>query len=71
VQAKARISCPPDGERPGSLELRTDLTPDILAFFVRNGSGPMPGFRKTEVSDADVAAIAAYLKSSAAATPAK
>lgn len=53
------------GERPGALELRKDLTPDILGFFVRHGSGPMPGFRKTEVSDAEINDIAAYLRRSA------
>lgn len=52
-------------ERPGALELREDLTPDILGFFVRNGSGPMPGFRKTEISDAEISDVAAYLRTSA------
>ena len=52
---------------PGALELRSDLNTDALRLFVRNGIGAMPMFRKTEVSDADLDAIAAYLKSSAAA----
>jgi len=43
------------------LENRTDLTPAAIQAIVRNGIGSMPPLRKTEVSDADVAAIAAYL----------
>jgi len=43
------------------LENRTDLTPGAIQAIVRNGIGSMPPLRKTEVSDADVAAIAAYL----------
>jgi mono/diheme cytochrome c family protein len=33
----------------------------VLKVFVRNGSGAMPMFRKTEISDMDLAAVAAYL----------
>jgi (+)-pinoresinol hydroxylase len=49
------------GSKPAVLEDRTDLTPEVVKFFVRHGSGIMPFFRKTEVSDADLDAIAAYL----------
>jgi mono/diheme cytochrome c family protein len=49
------------GARPAVLEERTDLTPQSVRFFVRNGVSIMPFFRKTEVSDADLDAIAAYL----------
>jgi len=49
------------GERPAALEDRTDLTPEIVAYFVRNGVAWMPPFRKTEISDAELAAIGAYL----------
>ncbi|HZV56333.1 MAG TPA: cytochrome c [Sphingobium sp.] len=55
------------GEVPGALEHRADLDVDILRFFLRNGSGAMPMFRKAELTDAAIADIAAYLKSSAAA----
>jgi mono/diheme cytochrome c family protein len=48
------------GELPAFLEDRRDLGPDQIRYFVRNGVGAMPMFRKTEVSDADVDAIAAY-----------
>jgi hypothetical protein len=49
------------GSKPALLEERTDLTPELVRFYVRHGSGVMPFFRKTEVSDADLDALAAYL----------
>lgn len=49
------------GDLPPALEDRTDLTPEVVAYFVRTGVAWMPPFRKTEVSDADLAAIGAYL----------
>lgn len=49
------------GAKPGALEERTDLTPEITSAFVRTGVSVMPPFRKTEISDADLAALAAYL----------
>lgn len=49
------------GERPAVLEERTDLTPASIKMFVRHGVSFMPTFRKTEISDADLASIAAYL----------
>ncbi len=49
------------GEKPAELEDRTDLTPELTKFFVRNGVSVMPFFRKTEISDADLEALAAYL----------
>jgi mono/diheme cytochrome c family protein len=50
-----------NGSRSAVLEERLDLTPQLLLFVVRNGASVMPFFRKTEVSDADLAAITAYL----------
>jgi mono/diheme cytochrome c family protein len=49
------------GALPGLLEERTDLTPQTVRFAVRRGTSIMPFFRKTEVSDADLDAIAQYL----------
>lgn len=46
---------------PAALEDRTDLTREFVGYVVRNGTNVMPFFRKTELSDAEVAAIAAYL----------
>jgi mono/diheme cytochrome c family protein len=50
-----------EGKVPALLEDRTNLTAANVRFFVRRGVSIMPFFRKTEVSDADLAAIAAYL----------
>jgi mono/diheme cytochrome c family protein len=49
------------GAKPAALEERTDLVPALTQTFVRNGVSVMPPFRKTEISDADLAALAAYL----------
>lgn len=49
------------GKLPALLEERTDLTPAFVKYTVRHGVSVMPPFRKTEVSDADLDAIAAYL----------
>lgn len=51
---------------PPALEDRRDLSAPVLTLFVRRGSGAMPFFRKAELSDADIAAIAAYLAESPA-----
>jgi mono/diheme cytochrome c family protein len=49
------------GSKPGALEQRTDLVPKLTETFVRRGVSVMPPFRKTEITDADLAALAAYL----------
>jgi len=51
------------GELPAALEEREDLTPELVEFYIRNGIATMPFYRKTEISDADLAAISAYLAS--------
>lgn len=56
------------GDPSGALELRDDLDGEILRLFVRNGVGAMPGFRKAELSDADIDAIAEYLAATAQAS---
>jgi mono/diheme cytochrome c family protein len=40
---------------------RTDLVPDFVKIIVRQGVSFMPQFRKTEISDSDLDALAAYL----------
>ncbi len=45
---------------PALLE-RTDLSAQIVATFVRHGVLSMPPFRKTEITDAELAALAAYV----------
>jgi mono/diheme cytochrome c family protein len=49
------------GAKPAALEQRTDLTPELTRAFVRTGVSVMPPFRKTEIGDADLAALATYL----------
>ncbi|MEJ1965967.1 MAG: cytochrome c [Gammaproteobacteria bacterium] len=43
------------------LEKRTDLVPAFVKSVVRNGLGSMPAYRRTELTDAEVDAIIAYL----------
>jgi mono/diheme cytochrome c family protein len=43
------------------LEERTDLVPEFVKVIVRQGVSFMPQFRKTEISDAELDALTAYL----------
>jgi (+)-pinoresinol hydroxylase len=49
------------GSKPAALEQRTDLTPAFIDAVVRHGRNLMPRTRKTEISDAELAEISAYL----------
>jgi mono/diheme cytochrome c family protein len=49
------------GANPALLSERTDLIPQVTKTFVRKGVSVMPFFRKTEISDADLDALAAYI----------
>jgi mono/diheme cytochrome c family protein len=49
------------GSLPAMLEDRRDLSPELIRAAVRNGITVMPHFRKTELSDAQLDAIVAYL----------
>lgn len=49
------------GAVPGLLEQRQDLNPDYIKIVVRQGISFMPSFRKTEISDAELALLANYL----------
>jgi len=49
------------GTQPPLLSERTNLTAEVIRVFVRNGIESMPSFRKTELSDEELDAIAAYL----------
>jgi mono/diheme cytochrome c family protein len=55
---------------PALLEERTDLTAPVLKVFLRNGSFSMPPFRPTELTDAEIADIAAYIADTAKRAPA-
>jgi mono/diheme cytochrome c family protein len=57
-----------DGELPAALEDRSDLTADVIGVYVRQGTWSMPPFRKTELTDAEITNIAAYLAQSSAAS---
>ena len=72
LRIKYKSSLPPV---PALLEERTDLTPAVIKVFVRHGSFSMPPFRPTELTDAEIDDIAAYIaakaKRAAAAPKAK
>lgn len=52
----------PGGKRAsGAITDWTDLPATYVTFMVRHGMSVMPQFRKTEISDAELAALAAYL----------
>lgn len=53
------------GNPPAVLLERTDLTADAIKVFVRQGALSMPPFRKTEITDAELAALAAWMASGA------
>ena len=49
------------GALPAVLEERSDLPVAVLTEYVRKGSWSMPPFRKTELTDTEIADIADYL----------
>src|SRR6187551_3750741 len=49
--------------KPAALLDRTDLTPEFVTLAVRQGVLSMPPFRKTEVTDAELTALATWLAS--------
>jgi mono/diheme cytochrome c family protein len=51
------------GRVPAVLLERTDLTAEAVAVFVRQGVQSMPPFRKTEITDAELAALSAWVAS--------
>lgn len=55
LQAKYR------GQIPALLEKRTDLTGAFVKLYVRKGFAMMAPFRKTEISDAQLNDLCAYL----------
>ena len=46
---------------PAAIEDRTDLNSEVISVYVRMGTWSMPPFRKTELTDAEIDDIAAYL----------
>ncbi|MEN9705629.1 MAG: Cytochrome c6 [Pseudomonadota bacterium] len=53
------------GALPAAIEQRKDLTPEAIKVYVRRGTWSMPPFRKTELSDGDIADIAAWIRKTA------
>jgi (+)-pinoresinol hydroxylase len=51
------------GKVPAVLLERTDLAPQAVATFVRQGVLLMAPFRKTEITDAELSALTAYVAS--------
>jgi (+)-pinoresinol hydroxylase len=49
------------GALPALLAERTDMTPELVKFYVRQGITVMPFFRKTEIDDVELDALAAFL----------
>lgn len=49
------------GVKSGVLLEWTDLSPATVGYLVRHGISVMPQFRKTEISDADLGALAKFL----------
>ncbi len=50
-----------DGSLPAVLLERTDLPPETIKTFVRQGILSMAPFRKTEITDAELDDLAAYI----------
>jgi len=56
-----------DGALSPYIKERPDLADAaVLSVFLRNGAGSMPPFRKTEITDDDIAAIAAWFRRTSA-----
>lgn len=49
------------GQKGGLITEWTDITPDYVRTMVRRGISVMPHFRKTEISDAELDALARYV----------
>ena len=49
------------GTKPAALEQRTDLRPAYIEYVVRHGLNVMPRTRKTELTDAELEDVVAYL----------
>lgn len=51
------------GAVPAILDQRRDLSGEVIGYAVRNGVSFMPFFRKTEITDAQLSDLSAYLTS--------
>jgi len=53
------------GNPPAVLIERPDLTPAFISAIVRTGISVMPPFRKTEITDAELAALSEFIVATA------
>ncbi len=53
------------GTEPALIEHRTDLPDAVLKVIVRTGTGAMAPFRPSEITDAQLADVAAYIADTA------
>jgi len=51
------------GAIPAILDQRRDLNSAFIGYVIRNGMSFMPSFRKTEITNQELAALSAYLTS--------
>jgi mono/diheme cytochrome c family protein len=58
------------GNPPAVLEERSDLTAEVVRYYVRHGISVMAPFRKTEISDEELDALASWLGRLHATAPA-
>jgi mono/diheme cytochrome c family protein len=49
------------GNPPAALEERSDLTAEVVKYYVRHGISVMAPFRKTEISDEELDTLANWL----------
>lgn len=49
------------GREPAVLVQRKDLTAPYVEYIIRHGVNAMPPFRKTEITDSEMHAVASYL----------
>ena len=61
IAPTAALAAKYQGAVPAALSERTDMAPAFIEVMVRQGISMMPFFRPTEISDADLDALAAYL----------
>ena len=55
------VKYPTGARASGVIADWTDLPADYVTFMVRHGMSVMPQFRKTEITDSELAALSAYL----------
>lgn len=57
------------GNPPAALEERSDLTAEVVKYYVRHGISVMAPFRKTEIGDEELDALASWLTRPRATAP--